>query len=427
MRENIFYFFLHFKEIQTWLLSAKFKDEFYKTKHPYPAFINPSKADYQALGADLAWGLNLPLPYRPKLVFLAIQSSGTYLAILACEFINKSKFYEANGTLGSWNAQGFWDNTNRIYKICLEQKPEFIVVGFRNYKFFNLLVPHTKVAYALRDPISLFKTAVNHIDNTNLQSGVEEFELDENSLKGDIFAKISYYGNKDNPDLDRIKLYQDKGWFGFCFDFYKSILNLKARNCELICLEFDELSTKNAFKTFLKLAKDCKFQISDESAFKKLLSHKINRFCGELLSLPIKLRASKNLSFILTTHALCPDTRDFKELTSEIFKDRKLNFNNIILLVKKQEFKFLSAEILEKASAWLNKYMNLLEQNEKKIKERLYDEVRILEYFKRNKNLALKLKLSLDKCYELTKKEYPAYIEKWKFYKEFEKICADFK
>lgn len=431
IKSNAIYFILHLDTINSWLLSDDFRQNFHSKSHPYPSLINPLEANYETLGADLAWSLNLPLNYTPKLVWMAIQSSGTMLNILATELITKQAIYSANGILGTWNANGFWDSTNRLYKYCLEHKPELITVGFRNFKFFNLLKPDTNVAYAVRDPLSLFKTATNHIDNQNLVGGRQEFELDMDLLKrDDIFAKVSYYGGKDSPNMDRIELYRDKGWFGFCFDFYKSVSNLKSIGISPICIEFDQLSPKNAFDTYLNVAKACKLDIPDKEALKNLLSFKINRFEGDLISLPVKLYAcrerGKEVSITITTHALHPNKTNFEDITQKVFGKRKLIFENVILLVEKQEIAHLHDTLLNSVRLWLNKYMDLLEENEKKIKEKLYSEAQILEYFKEHKDTALKLKQSLDRCYEHVKQDYPQYVEKWKYYKEFEELCSRF-
>lgn len=443
IHNNASFFVLHFEQIKIWLESQEFKDRFLTKLFAYPSLINPHTADYEKLGADVAWELNLPLNYTPKLVWMAIQSSATMMNILATELLTQKQIYTlSNNACGAWNAEGFWHNTNRLYKYCLEHKPEIISVGFRNFKFFHLLLSNTKVAYIVRDPISLFRLAVNHIDNEALQKGVENFTL-AMDCKRDVFAKLSYYGNKDAPDINRIMHYKDKGWFGFCFDFYKTIEILKSLDIEPICLEFTKMKPKNAFNTYKQMQKLCNFRIENEEALNTLLSHRINRFEGSLISLPVRLYVHEKhlqtsqetfccegewgggVDILITTHALHPDKTDFKDLTKEIFQTRKLLFENIVILIKHSQSAVLksNAKLFTAVKIWLHSYMDSFEQNEKNIKAKLYDERQILEYFKERKDLALKFKESLDRCYKHIKEKYPHYVKKWKFYKEFENLC----
>ncbi|MCX2682896.1 DUF2972 domain-containing protein [Campylobacter sp. MIT 21-1685] len=441
---NSHFFVSHFDEIQTWLESKEFNKKFLSKLSLYPSLIDPKTADYNKLGADLAWDLNLPLNYTPKLVWMSIQSSGTMMNILATELLNKKRIYTFdNNACGAWNADGFWDNTNRLYKFCLQHKPEIITVGFRNFKFFHLLLSDTKVAYIVRDPISLFRLAVNHVDNEALKKGVTDFTLAMDWKKNDIFAKISYYGNKDKPDINRTVAFKDKGWFGFCFDFYKTVHVLENLNITPFCLEFTQISPENAFHTYKKLQKLCGFHIEDEKTLQNLLSHRINRFEGSLISLPVRLHAHekhleqlKNDSFFeyeggvdifVSTHALHPNKTEFIDLTKKIFQTRKLLFENIIILVKRSQIHILESnkELFTAVQTWLHSYMDSFEENEKNIKEKLYDENQILEYLHNEKELALKLKESLDCCYKHIKEKYPHYLKKWKYYQKFEKLCHD--
>ncbi|EDP2687118.1 DUF2972 domain-containing protein, partial [Campylobacter jejuni] len=66
--------------------------------------------------------------------------------------------------------------------------------------------------------------------------------------------------------------------------------------------------------------------------------------------------------------------------------------------------------------------MYLQEQNER---NKLFKEEDILNYLKKNKDLALKLKGILDKDYIHIKKHRPDIVASWKYYQEFEKMCKE--
>ncbi|ELW3279790.1 DUF2972 domain-containing protein, partial [Campylobacter jejuni] len=62
---------------------------------------------------------------------------------------------------------------------------------------------------------------------------------------------------------------------------------------------------------------------------------------------------------------------------------------------------------------------------EKIEKAKFFDEEDILEYFKKNKDLAFKLKNILDEDYDHIKQYRPDIVASWKYYQEFEKMCQE--
>ncbi|MCW1341923.1 DUF2972 domain-containing protein, partial [Campylobacter jejuni] len=58
-------------------------------------------------------------------------------------------------------------------------------------------------------------------------------------------------------------------------------------------------------------------------------------------------------------------------------------------------------------------------------KAKLFKEEDVLNYFKENKELRLKLKNILDKELVHIKKYRPDIVASWKYYQEFEKMCEE--
>ncbi len=52
-------------------------------------------------------------------------------------------------------------------------------------------------------------------------------------------------------------------------------------------------------------------------------------------------------------------------------------------------------------------------------------EWQILEHLRENKDLRLKIKEILDNELNYIKQNHPEFIQKWKYYLEFERMCAE--
>ncbi|EFT1918471.1 DUF2972 domain-containing protein, partial [Campylobacter jejuni] len=157
------------------------------------------------------------------------------------------------------------------------------------------------------------------------------------------------------------------------------------------CIEFSQINTTNAFNTFTKLAHKYGFTPPNDPI---LFQGRVNRHQGDLWVLPVKFRAhsydlynkTKNdstsfaleggVEIIITTHQLHSNKSGFVDITKEIFDDRKLMFDNIILLVKSNEYEMLknNQELFLASKKYLNDYMDALEKHEQKIKDNLITE-----------------------------------------------------
>ncbi|MBK1992320.1 DUF2972 domain-containing protein [Campylobacter sp. 2018MI35] len=155
-----------------------------------------------------------------------------------------------------------------------------------------------------------------------------------------------------------------------------------------------------------------------------LFFKRINRHQGDLVILPVAysiivdkfcvdiLITTKNLMYF---NSLEPSmaNENYIDITSEIFKKRKLMFDNIILLTKQNEYNILknNQKCFINSKKYLNSYIDAFEENEMRIKNSLIAEEEILQYLKTRKNLLLKLKNILDKELDFVKLNYPQYLK----------------
>ncbi|HFZ5011693.1 TPA: DUF2972 domain-containing protein, partial [Campylobacter jejuni] len=96
-------------------------------------------------------------------------------------------------------------------------------------------------------------------------------------------------------------------------------------------------------------------------------------------------------------------------------------------LVKSNEYEMLknNQELFLASKKYLNDYMDALEKHEQKIKDNLITEEQILDYLKDKKDLRIKLKQLIDDDLTYVRENHPEYLQKWKYYQEFEKLCEN--
>lgn len=460
--DNIFHNFDFFIEnfivIKEWLYSDEFYQKYKKGNHPYPSLLDPKKLNndneklnYNNISPELAWGLNLPLPNKYKLVWLFKSCSGSiamYNFLTQCEVGCQAYAWEEGKKM-------YVDMYNYIstFKVSIAVAPTITQNYHYSRKLMMFKLLHLfqcfnaiTIIFIARDPISIFKHAINHIDNErvyrNIQHSMRYYRLLNNSCF--IFPKIYYgYSNdaKPNISLSFEKIFKNSEFY-FTTQKRLDILRQYNKIKNIECLELEDINKENAFGTFTRLAKRYDFiPPNDPIPFQG----RVNRNQGDLIYLPVTLYAhpydltnsstEDNTSFglkggvniIITTHQIHPKKDGFIDVSYEIFNDRKLMFDNIILLVKYNEYEVLKSnqELFLASKKYLNNYMDALEKHEQKIKDNLITEEQILDYLKDKKDLRIKLKKILDEDLTYVRENHPEYLQKWKYYQEFEKLCQN--
>ncbi|TBR78658.1 DUF2972 domain-containing protein, partial [Campylobacter novaezeelandiae] len=382
-----------------------------------PSLLDPNKLkdineelNYHSIDANLAWELNLPLPDNYEFVWLQKDSCASIATVTFFNFLVK-KF----DTL-------VWSPEYKHYYSLMKLKTASIHQS--HYRLLYLLPYNINLIFVARDPISIIKHALNHVRLSEVYYGVKEIDLLTN-INSSLFHKPYYHYTK-NPykieisDIETIIL--NHGDYYFNTHKRLEILKNKIKNIE--CLEFSELNTQNAFNTFTRLAHKYNFTPPRDPL---IFQGRANRHQGDLLVLPVNLYIDKNCKIIITTHQIHSNKQGFIEISKEIFENRNLMFDNLILLIKEHDYISLKNNqvLFKKCKNYLNDYIDALEKHEIDIKNNLINEKQILEYFKDKKDLRIKLKKLLDDDLAYVKENHPEYIEKWKYYKEFEKMCEE--
>ncbi|EII0701331.1 DUF2972 domain-containing protein [Campylobacter lari] len=445
---NFDFFIQHLDVIKPWLLSDDFYHRYKKDNHPYPSLLDPEKLkkdteklNYNNISSELAWEMNLPLPNNYKLVWLVNSSSGL-VAISSVFFpscgINKKVNISLSVSEVYRNIYDSNENDFNIIPVCSE--------FYKNNKILHLMCFCRYCMFVVRDPISIIKHAVNHTNNEIMNKMmIPNKNINLKCIKLE-FAKPYYYNCKNYPSLglvDVVIMCHSKP-NGVYFKTQKclNILNKYNKIENIECLEMADINKENAFNTFTRLAKKYGFTPpSDPIPFQG----RANRNQGDLIYLPVTLYAHPydltnpkaeddtsfglegGVSIIITTHQIHPKKEGFADITCEIFSRRKLMFDNIVLLVNSNEYETLknNQELFLASKKYLNEYMNALEEHEQKIKDNLITEEQILDYLKDKKDLRIKLKNILDEDLTYVRENHPEYLQKWRYYQEFEKLCEN--
>ncbi|MCV3383908.1 DUF2972 domain-containing protein [Campylobacter lari] len=434
---NLDYFIDNFDLIQEWLLSDDFSEEYKKENHPYPSLLDPKKLNneneeinYNNISAELAWEMNLPLPDRYSMVYLWAACSGTMAIYTFFHYLGVS----INNACG-------WECEKKVYLdnyIYLLNKNTLVAIAPRvfenNDKIYYLFNKNVALLYICRDPISIIRHAINHIgdQNSKIKSYMKNINL--NSDINNLFPEIHYYYSDDNkPFLNTI--YNVIENYEMYFKSNKRIDILKNKIKDILCLDIKKISGLDAIKTFDYISTSI-FDINnkDYSLFEK----RINRHQGDLVVLPVIYSIMIEdicVDILIITNNLfyynsLSDTirnQNYININTEIFNSRKLMFDNIVLLVKSNEYEILknNQELFLASKKYLNEYMNALEKHEQKIKDNLITEEQILDYLKDKKDLRIKLKNILDEDLTYVRENHPEYLQKWKYYQEFKKICEN--
>ncbi|HAN0662995.1 TPA: DUF2972 domain-containing protein, partial [Campylobacter jejuni] len=450
---NFDFFIRHFNVIKPWLLSDDFYYKYKKENHPYPSLLDPKKLNdenekinYKNIPAELAWEMNLPLPDNYKLVWLIHPAT----ASIAIEFF--LRLIEIKFFLNPWIPAKKNYSGNYLFL----RKSFGIIVLFSNYdgeniKFLYLIQGCKTIFTCTRDPISLIRHFLNHINRhetyKNITLAMKKFNL---SHRFNFPSIVVVCSSKENPEVESIRKLLEYNtnlsihFKKFYFTTQKRLNILKKYNKieNIECLEMADINKENAFNTFTRLAKKYGFTPPNDPI---PFQGRVNNSNGDLIYLPVTLYAHPydlthpkaeddtsfslegGVSIIITTHQIHPKKEGFVDITKEIFDNKKLMFDNIVLLVKSNEYEILknNQELFLASKKYLNDYMDALEKHEQKIKDNLITEEQILDYLKDKKDLRIKLKSILDEDLTYVRENHPEYLQKWKYYQEFERLCEN--
>lgn len=432
-----------YAQARIWLNSQEFKEKYIDTKHPYPPYLNPQKEiDYENIPANLAWEFNLPLP--PQNYDLINISNGCSASAATLVFLKECG---VNSPITNFSFE-------RAYKEIYEYKASCKNALFFYYtmwiyadklnahRFKTSLHKKVPFLYIARDPISRLRCVINHFDSTPPTNPLyKKFNL--TCAYADIVPKTTYwYSSKVNePDFSVFEEFDNKekhATLKAVLALNSILENLKDNISFIHCVEFNDLKPDCAFDTFCELALLFGFEKPQNK------EHFTNRIWNEMYSLfPVTLVAhsddlacaGQDLSslhrqggfdlIITLPHYVSEEQKDFVDLSAEIEENLIIDENKILILIQKDDLTKLKANnmLYDESLKFIKAYIQALKDEVAKRKAIHISEEQILNYLSQNEEIRTFIKKTLD--FELTyiREKYPHFLDKWKYYKEFEKIC----
>ena len=440
--ENLQFFVTNFEIIAQWLTSIEFITT-YKTKaHPYPPLLNPKQVDYRQIPAEFAWRINLPLQETYKFIWFHKGSSASAATM---EFFKKCGILAPNHGGDSFFA----------YKQMYETKQDKIAYIYplnwkeSHYKFAHLITKKCPIFWIMRDPISVLKHALNHIENYTAESCILPIQKSFNLTTPYSFPMPFYYycDMKHYPRVEFLEnvLNAPQNW-----GLKERLEKFKGQASEFVCIEFNAMSLENAFETFKKLSKKFDFAPPKEQD-RNFFSHRINKNNGELLALPATLYADskdienmfcateplKNIPntdsigsgipIVISKLSLQEDKENYKDITREMIGEiveLESQFDDLLVLIESENYiKLQKNKLLYNAvRKYLQGYVKALIRHAKDINSRLISERDILDFLKTQPALRQRLAEKLDDELQFVKEHHKEYLKKWKYYQEFLKM-----
>ncbi|EAJ0326593.1 DUF2972 domain-containing protein, partial [Campylobacter lari] len=302
---------------------------------------------------------------------------------------------------------------------------------YGNYeKNFFLLSKKCNIVFVVRDPISIIKTALNHIDNLYAWNNFQRNPLYKkitykNYLFDSLFPKILYaYSQAYKVNVRDIEKCLDNHEFYYTLN--KRITMLKNVSKDMICINFADIKTENIFNTLLKLSKKLNFKKPLEK-YRFLFEKRINMYEG-LLHFPVEIDIFNIKITITTPYLLSHNKNDlywYINITKMFFQSDFILDNVMIICDKNQIDIFLKNEKWNEFKEYVIAYINALERYIKDVKNNLITEKDVLSYLNNNKLLLFKFKKYIEENIAYVKNYHPEYLDTWKYYQEFEKMCEN--
>ena len=413
------------EESKKWLNSPEFKAKYLDTKHPYPPLLNPDSVDYKSIPAELAWDINLPLPRKYNMIYIYAHGSGVVkvqqmmvehwkLSICFIPFDDaKSNFIFAYNFL------------KRNRDCIIQFDKEYKDTNFS--KFLALIDKKVTFFIQVRDPIELLRHVLARSGRWWDYENIRHKTID---FKSKIEETLPSFTNSSfNKNLEPLKT-----------ENYPTMFHIKAHltrlknNSEYVFLDIKELNSDDIIFKINQIAKKFSFSPLLEHQKKSLQS---NVFEGsQYLFFPLYFYANSNdllkhtanrvnkldnFKITLTHPTYSEDDFDLYE---EILGRKNEHYG--IYISKRELLAFRENKILYKATCkYLKNFMEKLQarfEQEDNATLKIDD---ILQYLKRTPKARKNVSKIIKDDVAIIKKYRPDIVESWKYYNEFEKMCAE--
>ncbi|MDO4674881.1 DUF2972 domain-containing protein, partial [Campylobacter sp.] len=367
--------------------------------------------------AALAWELNLPLPRRYEFVFCASHGTGTS-ALFA--FLKRCEV--------TWLEYHSWEDLSafRVYVYFFAHLlaiPGYKILVFKYLpcgykKLFALMDKKVDALFLLRDPFENWASYCNFSGRRDNFCESISWREDVRTAM-DVFCFLNFPTSAPKMDENLLCAWerldgQNKENCGHLFESHVIKWTKNLQNLHFI--QTKDLHKMTAFETMKRLSKIFSFELlGDARLFEEQKVSNLN------ILFPRTIVFEHGCTIKIQTIYAGWDEGEFVDLKDRLYPRGGVFFDEIVLLVEREKL----ALIDEKSLVEYFKKFQLA------IKERLdlqatykLSPEHILSLFKKPSETRKKLKKLFDENFHPFKKYCPEIIASWKYYQEFERLCA---
>ncbi|EIJ6628087.1 DUF2972 domain-containing protein [Campylobacter upsaliensis] len=323
-------------------------------------------------------------------------------------------------------------------KLISSTGKNFLTIAFyrptKKFKLANLFCD-VPIIITLRDPISRLKTAVNHgyLSYNNFTGDIKfELNINPNEALGTVSYDTETKELAATPQISCTKKIVDELMdFKYASNLTPFLGGGGGNSRQVIYIDVEDLKAGKAFDTMQKLSKILHFnppKEEDRAKFECKAWDDYRIFLPFIVFIDHKdfpQLKEKIIIVVTKEQELQANLKDAKNL---FLNENDLCYKHIGIGIEQKHYELIKKDeyIKERLKSYFKEFVKALDEKANFRKQHALNENDVLEYFKNNATLALKLKALLDRELTHIKQTRPDIIEKWKHYAEFEKICEEF-
>ncbi|WP_173786982.1 DUF2972 domain-containing protein, partial [Campylobacter lari] len=364
------------------------------------------KINYKNIPAELAWEMNLPLPDRYKFVLFTFGLTGHSVLLRALVY---------HGVKLQWYSNDY----KKLYLDHFKYSYDCIHVLFLNtndfrksLKYINLF-PKIVTIFLIRDPISKFKTGLNH---GGYKKGCGNYDIINHNIPIEqIIDRVKY------PFLEQITIgHMLNFWLNNGIWYYDTILK-NIYTDKIYFLDMEDLMPDKIISTFANLKLEFKLNSVDNlEQIQKMV------FGPYRYILPIIIKFSFKEYMNINVYIELKDRMtNGNIILNNMFRYSHVLLQDISFSVLKSDFKKLNDKLIEKIDSFQKIFLDVLYNKIRYIQNKKWSEENILSELLNNKSMRKKIFNMLNQELNFIKKYHPDIIASWKYYQEFEKMCKE--
>ncbi|TLD90509.1 DUF2972 domain-containing protein [Helicobacter sp. MIT 03-1614] len=437
----------HYEEIISWIESKEFKEQYVDKNHPYPPLLNPerlakdsknpySNLNYESIPAGTAWDLNVPLPPYYQFVYWGSHGSGSSGLTTFLEYcgVNQCPWKGVYGGNGKESYLWYFHQFTKNFK-----DSTFIYLPIREFvksaSKFYALIPYSKALLTARDPISNLKSFVQLIipkEGWDTRAS-NPITITLQSNPNEVCQNLVGYWSMDSksnlhigdaPSFETISYFIDTEQYAGAFhdtQLKNALINLK----DSVIIDMSEIVGEKTFDTIKRLSKELGFPAPIEEEKEKFATQRAIEYLN-FLPITFQVEISKRkIHIIIQDNAY---KTNYLNITPLLFNKQDCFYERIIICTTKEDWDILKKQdikMLEEVKAYLLRLISRLQQQKEIENKKKLSESQVLEYLREHTYLRIKFKQILDEHLAYIKQERPDIVASWKYYQEFERMCAE--